>query len=89
LFVVARQFGASGKIDGEISCENADISGKVIGKLDVKNMLFLKASAYVEGDIKVGKLVVESGARFNGNCQMAGKEIRHEQKSTSLRKEAV
>ena len=81
--------GSSGRVEGDIICESADISGKIIGKMDVKNLLFLKATAYVEGDIRVARLVVESGARFNGNCSMAGKELKHEQKPATLRKEAV
>ena len=30
----------------------------------------IKASAVVEGDIRTGKLVIEDGATFNGQCRM-------------------
>jgi cytoskeletal protein CcmA (bactofilin family) len=33
-------------------------------------MLFLKANARINGDIQTGKLVVEVGASFTGNCSM-------------------
>lgn len=62
--------GASCVIDGDIEAQNADISGRVNGKLTVSETLFLKPSAYINGDIMVNKLVVESGAEFNGKCSM-------------------
>ena len=36
-------------------------------------MLFLKGNALVDGDISTGKLVIESGVRFNGKCSMGNK----------------
>ncbi len=68
--------GASGSVDGDIVCENADVSGKIFGTVEAEDILFLKANAYIEGDITTTKLVVESGAKFNGNCRMGIKEIK-------------
>lgn len=62
--------GKSSTIDGDIEAQNADISGKVNGKLSVAQTLLLKSSAFINGDIVVNKLVVESGAEFNGKCNM-------------------
>lgn len=62
--------GPKGKIEGDINAQNADIQGSVKGKLIVGEILFLKASAQINGDIMSNKLVVESGAEFNGNCIM-------------------
>lgn len=62
--------GASCTVHGDIEAQNADISGNVIGKVIVSETLFLKSSANIKGDIAVNKLVVESGAEFNGNCTM-------------------
>lgn len=62
--------GPSGKVIGDIMCQSADISGKVSGVISVKELLFLKNTAVVEGDIVTNKLVVEAGAKFNGNCSM-------------------
>lgn len=62
--------GTSGSIEGDIECLSADISGKVIGKIDVKEILFLKSTAIVTGDISTNKLVIENGAKFNGSCVM-------------------
>ena len=62
--------GSTGNIEGDINCQNADISGSVKGKTNVSDMLFLKSSARITGDIVSSKLVVESGASFTGSCNM-------------------
>ena len=62
--------GSTGSIEGDVTCQNADISGSIIGKTSVSEMLFLKGNARINGDIQTGKLVVEVGASFTGNCSM-------------------
>lgn len=49
-------------MDGDIVCQNADVSGTIKGTSTVTEMLFLKATAKINGDINTGKLVVEVGA---------------------------
>lgn len=61
---------STGKVDGDIICQNADISGHVTGKLKIADVLVLKGTAIVDGDVNTGKIVVESGVKFNGNCTM-------------------
>ena len=73
--------GSTGQINGDMVCQNADISGKITGKLVVGEFLFLKSSAVIEGDITTNKLVVEAGAKFNGSCQMgAARKSQNEEK---------
>jgi cytoskeletal protein CcmA (bactofilin family) len=60
----------TGKVEGDIICSNGDIAGKVTGKLRIADVLFLKGSAVIDGDINTSKLVIESGVKFNGNCSM-------------------
>lgn len=62
--------GNSSQIDGNITAQNADIEGHVKGKIDITEMLVLKATAVITGDIATGKLVIEPGATFNGSCKM-------------------
>jgi cytoskeletal protein CcmA (bactofilin family) len=62
--------GPQGSIDGNIDCESADIFGKVNGDIHVKELLFMKNTSTVDGDIFTSKLVVENGAKFNGSCIM-------------------
>lgn len=62
--------GESGRVEGEITCDNADICGKVIGKLDVSNLTELKATANVSGDVITKKISIEPNAVFSGTCKM-------------------
>jgi cytoskeletal protein CcmA (bactofilin family) len=62
--------GNSSHVEGNIIAQNADVEGEVKGKIDISEMLVLKSTAVINGDITTGKLVVESGAIFNGSCKM-------------------
>lgn len=62
--------GHSSFVEGNIIAQNADIEGEVKGKLEISELLVLKATAKIHGDIVTGKLVVEPGAAFNGTCKM-------------------
>ena len=62
--------GSTGTVEGEITCENADISGTVKVKISVSNILLLKPTAKLTGDIVTSKLAIESGATFSGSCSM-------------------
>ncbi|MBL7923942.1 MAG: polymer-forming cytoskeletal protein [Bacteroidia bacterium] len=76
--------GNTGQVEGDVVCQNADISGAVKGKTTVAEMLFLKSQARINGDILTGKLVVEVGASFTGNCSMGPviKDIKHVERNT-------
>lgn len=62
--------GASGRVVGEIRCKSCEIAGTDKGKLFVSELLSLKASSNVSGDIVTGKLSIEPGAYFAGTCTM-------------------
>ena len=62
--------GSTGRVEGEISCQNADISGEVKAHIKVTELLSLKANAVVSGDILTNKLAIEPGAVFTGACKM-------------------
>ena len=68
--------GALGSVDGKIECENADIEGKFSGELLVNNLLTLKATAKISGDVVISKLLVEPGAEFNATCSMKGRMVK-------------
>ena len=63
--------GPTGKVSGEIICKNSEVSGVVEGKITVGQLLNLKASSKILGDIATSKLSVEQGAIFSGNCKMS------------------
>jgi cytoskeletal protein CcmA (bactofilin family) len=84
--------GNSSQIEGNLFSQNADIEGQVKGKLEIAEVLVLKATAVINGDITTGKLVVESGAVFNGTCKMGAtiKDFKLTENGTrSLRQEEV
>lgn len=62
--------GPSGKIEGAIVCQNADVSGEIGGKITVNEILSLKSTAKILGDIVTGKISIEPNAVFTGTCTM-------------------
>jgi len=79
--------GHSSEIDGSILAQNAEVAGHVTGTVEVSETLVLKESAVVDGDIITNKLLVESGAVFNGSCKMGvkSKEIKIEHEEPILK----
>jgi len=73
--------GREGAVDGNIECTNADIEGKFSGNLIVDQLLSLKATANISGEVILDKLSVEPGATFNASCSMKGsvKALKNEQ----------
>jgi cytoskeletal protein CcmA (bactofilin family) len=67
--------GPTGKIIGEVICKNSEVSGIVEGKITVGQLLNLKASSKILGDIVTSKLSIEPGAKFSGNCKMSDTDI--------------
>lgn len=61
--------GSTGEVKGNITSESAEISGEVKGDINTTEILFLKATANVTGDVVSDKLVIENGANLKGYCQ--------------------
>jgi cytoskeletal protein CcmA (bactofilin family) len=78
--------GPSGVVEGEVFCQNADISGEIRGKVNVTELLTLKATAKLSGELVTGKLAIEPGADFSGSCAMADivKNTLHEHKQVAI-----
>jgi cytoskeletal protein CcmA (bactofilin family) len=62
--------GPSGVVEGNIEGANADITGKVTGNINVKELLQLRGECHVNGNISATKLQIDPTAMFNGKCQM-------------------
>tara|TARA_B100000927_G_scaffold291728_1_gene296256 strand:+ start:12487 stop:12903 length:417 start_codon:yes stop_codon:yes gene_type:complete len=62
--------GKEGIVEGDVSCNNADIAGIVNAKITVTQLLLLKSTAKLNGDIVTNKLSIEPGASFTGSCSM-------------------
>jgi cytoskeletal protein CcmA (bactofilin family) len=70
--------GNSGIVDGNIICNDADITGKVTGNIFAKELTRLSSGSHVKGDIKTGQLAIEPGAVFVGGCSMANEKVKPE-----------
>ncbi len=79
--------GPSSFVQGNVVAQNADLEGEVKGRIEVSELLVLKATAVIHGDIITGKLVVEPGAVFNGTCRMgaAVKDIKTSENGAATR----
>ncbi len=73
--------GEHGLIKGTVECQNAEIMGRLEGKIDVKYTLALRATSNLKGEISTGTLMVEPNAIFNGNCSMGVKTTEQESKT--------
>jgi cytoskeletal protein CcmA (bactofilin family) len=62
--------GKEGLVNGGVSCNNADVEGKNKGNLFVSETLNLRSTCHIDGEVVIGKLMVESGANFNASCSM-------------------
>lgn len=75
--------GETGRIIGEIDCKNSEISGTIEGKIVVSELLTLKLSAKIMGDIITSKLAIEPGAVFTGTCNMGGNRQKNDPTAVS------
>ncbi len=64
--------GPKGRIEGQIICNNIEISGYVKGKVTASDLINMKSTSQIIGDIAAGKLSIEPGAMFSGSCMMNG-----------------
>ena len=62
--------GSTGIVVGDVVCQSADISGELRAKISVTELLALKSTAKLDGDILTNKLSIEPGATFSGSCSM-------------------
>tara|TARA_B110000003_G_scaffold265577_1_gene291594 strand:+ start:4467 stop:4871 length:405 start_codon:yes stop_codon:yes gene_type:complete len=74
--------GVEGIIEGDVECSSADVSGTIKAKITVSQILSLKSTAKLNGDIITNKLSIEPGAEFTGSCSMGAviKEIKNVEK---------
>jgi len=82
--------GPSGVVEGDVVCSNADIAGEIKAKITVSQLLALKSTSKLNGDIITNKLSIEPGATFSGSCSMGAviKDIKHAEKQDKKEKSA-
>jgi len=62
--------GTTGKISGNLKATNAEFEGSQDGELTIENLLILRSTARIKGNIETLKLNIEEGAFFEGACVM-------------------
>ncbi len=62
--------GKDGTVDGDISTQDAVISGKVTGTLVAASRLEIQSTAVIEGEVRTPRLQLEEGAVLNGGVRM-------------------
>ena len=80
--------GKTGHVQGKVESNIAEIEGSFSGSLDVNNILTLKSTAVISGEVIVNKLSVEPGAEFNATCSMKGSVKKFENEKTEEEKSA-
>ena len=82
--------GQGGVVEGDVVCKDADVAGVLKAKITVSQLLSLKSSAKLNGDIVTNKLSIEPGATFTGSCSMGAviKDIKDLGKSEKREKTA-
>jgi cytoskeletal protein CcmA (bactofilin family) len=64
--------GPTGVVEGTVRCKNAVVEGKFEGILIVGELLNIRETANVTGEVSYGKLVVQSGAVISGSYKVTG-----------------
>lgn len=65
--------GKDGQVHGDITTQDAVISGSVVGTVSAESRLELQATARIDGEIRARRMQLEEGAILNGTVQMSGK----------------
>jgi cytoskeletal protein CcmA (bactofilin family) len=83
--------GVDALVDGNVIARTAEIAGTIKGNIEISELLILKPSAVINGDILTNKLIVEPGATFNGGCKMGhlAKDIEIGKPMSHMREMAV
>jgi len=66
--------GPVAKIEGEVQASMVDLLGTMDGSIACAGTVTLKANAIFTGTIKAAYIAIESGAVFNGECQIERKK---------------
>jgi len=67
--------GKNGSLEGEVKCKSIDIEGFVKANINATDLLTLKSTANLAGNIHVGKIAIEPGANFMGSCTMQNTKL--------------
>ena len=76
--------GKEGSIDADVSAQAVEIEGKVSGTVQAAELVRVKPSGYVKGDIAAPRVVLEDGCQFRGGIDMQEQQIAGASKSSDF-----
>jgi len=62
--------GPNGKINAEINAKNVTVIGSVVGNISATEVVEIKSSGSVMGDIRSARISIADGAHFKGSVDM-------------------
>ena len=62
--------GVEGNLKGDITCQNLETEGAIHGKINIHDLLSLKSTSKIEGEIQTTRIMVDNGAILNASCSM-------------------
>ena len=62
--------GETAQLKGNVKANNVSVSGKIEGTVTATEKLILESKSTLKGDITSKILVIEEGAKFDGNSSM-------------------
>jgi cytoskeletal protein CcmA (bactofilin family) len=63
------EIAETGSFKGSADIEEAEIRGRLDGKLSVRGKLVIRGTGRVNGDIRYGQIEIETGGEISGNVQ--------------------
>lgn len=64
--------GKQGLVSGDVTTQDAVVSGRVEGTLVAASRLELQATCHIEGEVHTKRMQLEEGAVLNGSVHMSG-----------------
>ena len=61
--------GVTGKVNGDVKVDAADIHGEIVNSLDVRKTLIIRASGKVSGLIRYDSMEIEQGGSVEGSIE--------------------
>ena len=75
--------GLKGKVSGTVNCLCCDVEGTLEGDVTVLELLSMKSSSTVQGELYYGQLSVEAGAKALGTFRMGVSEGKQAEKQVN------
>ncbi|SVB61139.1 uncharacterized protein METZ01_LOCUS213993 [marine metagenome] len=64
------RIGKTGKVYGDIKAQNIHIGGEVFGNVNIEDKAELGKYSTLDGDLIYKQLLIEEGAKFQGQCTL-------------------